>query len=125
MIKTMTYLVLAAMVCAGCASIGTRRSISARRPQPKYVYPGVQVDAAWIASPFDERVHTDALYAGFAYPLFFVGLIDLPLSAALDTLCLPYDAYKVTIGGKTRYGKDELPTKDCTSLTEGAPSVGK
>jgi len=111
MIRNTTCLIVLALICAGCASIATRRAVSTTQPMPKHVYPGVQVDAMWMAAVFDERVNTDALYAGFAYPFFFVGVVDLPFSAALDTILLPYDAYKVTIGGKTRYGETELRTR--------------
>ncbi len=103
----------------GCMSIWARRSETTDPACPRYVYPGVQLDCAAIASPFDPKAQTDALYAGFAYPFFFIGLIDLPFSATLDTICLPYDAFKVTIGGKTRYGEDELPTPN--SSVRGIP----
>jgi uncharacterized protein YceK len=98
----------------GCMSISARRGELAP-PCPRYVYPGPQVDCRILTYSFDEQVKTDALYAGMAYMYFPVALLDFPFSLIFDTICLPYDVFKVTIGGRTRYGERE----NCQQI--GAP----
>jgi uncharacterized protein YceK len=111
------FVVLLSMT--GCMSILARRRPDIDSAYPRYVYPGVQLDCVAMTSPFDPRAQTDALYAGFAYPLFFIGLLEFPFSVVLDTVCLPYDAYQVTFGGKLRSGEDESPTPN--SSVRGIP----
>ena len=98
----------------GCASIAARSMTDSHKPHPKFVYGGTQIDVQWMAAPFDERTQTSGIYAGFAWPLSVAGIVDFPLSLVLDTLCLPYDLWTVTAGGRKRTGErkeiDELPT---------------
>ncbi len=93
--------------CAGCASIAARSTTDVHRPHPKFVYPGTQIDAQWVVSPFDEKGQTSGIYAGFAWPLAVAGIVDFPFSLVLDTICLPYDVWVVTVGGRTRTGDRE------------------
>lgn len=73
---------------------------------PRYVYAGMQSDFEDVLVALPGMTSGNALYDGFNKVFFFVPLLDLPLSVVADTLFLPYDVYKVTIGGQTRYGQD-------------------
>jgi uncharacterized protein YceK len=104
--RTMGHLACAAIIaaCAGCASIAARCTTDPHRPHPKFVYGGTQIDVQWVAAPFNEKAETSGIYAGFAWPLSVAGIVDFPLSLVFDTLCLPYDLWAVTAGGRTRIG---------------------
>jgi uncharacterized protein YceK len=75
------------IVCAGpgCSSIGTHVP-----HQEAGVYPGVRADGGLIAHP---HVRDDPVVFGHISPGVVVAysVVDLPFSAALDTLLLPID----------------------------------
>ena len=72
------------------------------------MYPGTEIDLRGLVAPLDAMAQKDALYSGFSIMLWPYWLIDLPFSLAVDTICLPYDVYKVTIGGKDRSGRGKV-----------------
>jgi uncharacterized protein YceK len=72
----LTGLLLLTCFIAGCASIGTRQRDGAGRP-----FAGVRDDAHYLAHP------SEADQPG----LQFMNIFDLPFSALVDTLLLPYD----------------------------------
>lgn len=77
------------LLLAGCASV-EQRGLAAFDPavaSPWTVYPGTQQDARTLRAAFGG----DHL-GGNAWLKAPVALLDLPLSIAADTLCLPYDA---------------------------------
>ena len=80
-----------------------RREIAPRqKPMPRYFYPGVGADSAFIADAFvaeDEEKAWARLYLPFT-------LIDFPFSLVFDTVLLPYDLYQLTVGGRDRCGID-------------------
>jgi uncharacterized protein YceK len=97
------------LLTLGCASIAVRGSRpDPGYPYPRYVYPGVQGDVEALYFPWDKDQPwcmggLEVLLWVDLVPLF---LMDLPCSFVVDTLCLPYDIYMVTVGGKTRTGED-------------------
>ena len=120
---------LAGGFVAGCASMSHRfHTCDPADPhcclspirEPHYVYPGTQSDLRGLAVPF--WTSGDALYDGMTLMFYPFVLIDLPFSFVADTLFLPYDAYKVTLGGKTRYR--ELKTNGASQTDEAAGAPG-
>ena len=93
-----------ASIC-GCASVFIRTHPSPPRADGpvRYVYPGVAEDLDGLVTRKKD------VPRGCMIP---VSLIDLPLSFAVDTICLPYDLYKVTGGGLTRRGMREPKDQD-------------
>lgn len=75
-------------VLSGCASF-EQRGLADLQPREAF-YPGVKADAAVVARTFGEQ--TDLWNLGWLKS--FVAVLDLPLSAAADTICLPYDFYR-------------------------------
>jgi len=71
-----TALLLLICFATGCASIGARQRDGAGRP-----FAGVRDDAHYLAHP------SEADLPG----LQFMNIFDLPFSAIVDTLLLPYD----------------------------------
>lgn len=69
-------ILLALCVVTGCASIGARQRDGAGRP-----FAGVRDDVHYLAHP------SEADQPG----LQFMNIFDLPFSAVVDTLLLPYD----------------------------------
>jgi uncharacterized protein YceK len=76
--RTITALLLLAPLFVGCGSIGGRHD-SGFYPG---LYPGVRYDCYYLSHPHE---NTDM------QPLWWMGSLDLPPSAVLDTLLLPYD----------------------------------
>jgi uncharacterized protein YceK len=77
-------------VCTGCGTIATRTSwrneLSDDFPP---VYAATYVDGGLITAPCRSAFEGSA---GKKAGVCVVGVIDLPLSLAIDTLLLPYDA---------------------------------
>jgi hypothetical protein len=67
------------------------------------VFPGVEGDLKGMTAPcrggFGDDPQAGAALFGSVWCFF-----DLPFSFLADTVCLPYDLYKVSCGGKTRSG---------------------
>ena len=79
-------------VC-GCASIGGRAASAAiEGADYSGIYPGLQFDYDFFfdSSSIDEELGEN-LTPGIKAPLFIIGLIDLPITLAIDTLLLPFD----------------------------------
>lgn len=103
--------VLGTVLSAGCTSLSVHCSEPPAGERceryPRYVYSGTQVSADEIART-TEYMRSPRYGADMFDPLSPLGLcillVDYPLTLAADTLFLPYDAYMVTFGGKTRYG---------------------
>ncbi|MEO6994762.1 MAG: YceK/YidQ family lipoprotein [Lacunisphaera sp.] len=72
-IVTLTLFTIAA---SGCASIGARQGAQEHKP-----YQGVNDDVHYLANP-SEADHPS---------LQWLNIIDLPFSAVLDTILLPFD----------------------------------
>lgn len=108
-------LVAALLACAsGCASWMAKTS--RKTDHPRYVYPGTQMDLAGMAGgvvilfgPADPFGFMPRSLGPF---MFALTLVDLPFSLACDTICLPYDLWMTTGGGRTRAGwrRSELAT---------------
>ena len=76
---------------AGCASLGSRSGFDSN---PSLIYPGAVLDCRLVVDPYyinfsETGRHPDNVALG---PRILC-VLDLPLSAVLDTLCLPYDIY--------------------------------
>lgn len=97
-----------AMLTAGCASLIVHCSEPpAGELRPKYVYSGAQVSAQEIGRATDYMNSPRYGYDAFdpLWPFAWLLLVaDFPLTVVTDTLFLPYDAYRVTFGGRDRYG---------------------
>jgi len=74
-LRTISFLLLISFA-TGCASIGARERDGAGRP-----YAGVRDAAYYLARP------SEADQPG----LVFMNIFDMPFSAVVDTLLLPYD----------------------------------
>ena len=70
---------LSLAAASGCAAIGVRENHGAGKP-----YAGVRAEAHYLANP------SEADYPGLQ-PL---GILDMPFSFVVDTVCLPYDLIK-------------------------------
>jgi len=87
------FLVGCACVFTGCGTAATRtgaKSEFSNKFPP--VYPATYVDAGFISAPCRSGFTGSAAKKTGAC---IMGLIDLPISLATDTLILPYDIYKV------------------------------
>jgi uncharacterized protein YceK len=114
MMKALAYtrasILLAAITYSGCTSMSNRFHtcetndvaccVSPIRVA-HYIYPGTQSDLRSLAIPVWSS--GDACYDGVTRTYYPLVLIDLPFSLVADTVFFPYDAYMVTLGGKTRY----------------------
>jgi uncharacterized protein YceK len=90
---------------------------------PRYVFAGTQANAQDLAILLPGNTSGDALYDGLTRMFFFIPLIDLPLCVVADTMFLPYDIYKVTLGGKTRYNdEDGTENKVLENIGTNAPN---
>jgi len=104
------------VAASGCTSLRCRCQDSGKDNQgwdglvfsEKYVYPGVEGDFQGIAAPWVEPTKSDPQRGAAVLGVFYC-LFDLPFSLVVDTVCLPYDLYRVTCGGKTRSGDDRKP----------------
>lgn len=81
-------------ICApGCATVATRHPKCGMAETRPALYPATLADV-WI------MVGNDPLSAGASKRaptmlFFFAGLIDLPFSLLTDTVCLPYDLWRL------------------------------
>jgi uncharacterized protein YceK len=101
-IKLIGLLTLVCLFLTGC---GTTRARSDFRTESltkqelyskRYIYGGVREDVKWIGAPWlDTEMKNDAQGGGLVYMEMPLGLIDMPISMVIDTLLLPYDAWKV------------------------------
>lgn len=108
------------LVSLGCSSIGVR--VNGNSYTPRYIYPGVQEDIKIARAPF--RGYASKPGETFSMPLFVLPLaiVDVPLSLAVDTLCLPYDLWMVGVMGRGR-AEQEWDTEQSPScdFPKGAP----
>jgi uncharacterized protein YceK len=79
-----------AILATGCGSLlGRIDEPMGSRSTPAF-FPGAYLDAQFISSPFrKDKDWSAAKKAG----LCTIGLIDMPLSVATDTVLLPFDAF--------------------------------
>ena len=78
-------LFIACFHISGCASMATRGFADVGKLSP--IYPGVTLlTTEWIPSYFDDK--NPSIHDLYELPL---SVVDLPLSASLDTLFLPLD----------------------------------
>ncbi|MDD5044067.1 MAG: YceK/YidQ family lipoprotein [Candidatus Omnitrophica bacterium] len=77
----------------GCASINYRSTSYESHAYPG-VYPGLRsgLDGLNEGKPFNLDMSDDP--KAMLYVATFFAVIDVPLCFAIDTLCLPYDAFK-------------------------------
>lgn len=80
---------LSVTLASGCTSIRTRADLLRDDWQ---LYPGLRQGVADFGSALSGDLRKPAWLNGVLAPLL---LADLPVSAALDTLALPYDIYRV------------------------------
>lgn len=85
----MTVLVLTALLGAGCTSIRTRTEL---RAADWSLYPGIMRDASDLGDAFEGKLKGPSWTPVVVVPIL---IIDLPFSALLDTVALPYDIYRV------------------------------
>ncbi len=101
--------VVAFLCGSGCASVGARmdgRRMEAETGKSRQcVYPGVCGDCeiiAWGAEIAGESRWDDPHFPSWMGLIFVpYGIVDLPLSFALDTVCLPYDIWVAAFGDET------------------------
>ncbi len=102
---TILLMLFCVVALTACSSIMQRKTEipPVGQTNPRYLYPGVQYDAVGMAF----FVSDDSAEAkGFALIYLPMLLLDLPFSAALDTVFLPYDVCRMGIGGVNRSGQD-------------------
>ena len=98
-------LVISLLVLSGCSTWGVRVQRNKFTHPPFTVYPAVAGDFEGFA------VYHDA--AGLFYPFL---VIDIPISAAFDTIFLPYDMYRVS----KRDNPNPIKAVEPTRAPEGA-----
>ena len=95
---------------SGCASISVRSGPLPKKGEesetPRYVYSGTQVSAEMAGLLFAD-IDPSSEGAGWQCFLGPMGIIDLPFCFVVDTVLLPYDVYRVTLGDRTRTGHPE------------------
>jgi uncharacterized protein YceK len=102
---------LLVLAAPGCGSIGNMARRAHREPlggaygsfvwKNEYVYAGVEADLRMIVAPWQPDIQGHST-SGLSFIGVPMGLIDAPLSLAVDTVLLPYDVWMVTAGGRTR-----------------------
>lgn len=83
--RTIAFLMLLPFLSAGCGTIVSMRDPPNNR---NYVYSGVRLDCWAVFGPDSEFIHP---------VLKGIGVVDLPFSAAADTICLPYTIPKTIV----------------------------
>ena len=88
--KSQFVLLLMGCVCActGCGTVATRAMRSEFSDKFPAVYPATYCDVGLISAPCRSSFSGSA---GKKAGACIVGIIDLPISVAVDTLLLPYD----------------------------------
>ncbi len=93
-------------VLTGCASIAQHSGKTFVGETPaRYVYAGTESDIQGMRGKKDTDLY-DVMFGGIGVVVAF---FDMPLSFAVDTVLLPFDACIMGIGGKTRQGADRHP----------------
>ena len=105
--KALTLILLFTLIyisCTGCGSIMARSKPANNTSREslthaKYLYPGVEYDVKGIGAALSANhdCNNRELVAVFH-------IVNTPLSAIVDTVLLPYDAYMLTFGNQTRNG---------------------
>jgi len=77
------------LLISGCLSIGYRTDDDSGRIVAEGIYPGVRVNTSTLYTVWTYPVDSESTsYRIFWTPIL---LVDLPFSAIVDTVCLPYD----------------------------------
>ena len=89
--------ILCAFTCAGCMSLGAtfdnknKNAGSGLVDETKKVYVGTRIDAVMATLPFRKEFWTEKSGPGdIRLVAWIIGVVDLPLSLAMDTILLPY-----------------------------------
>ena len=82
-------LALFTLAGAGCTSIRARTELP---PTDWTLYPGIQRDMADLGDAFDGKLKGPVWIPVVVAPML---IADLPFSAVLDTLALPFDLYRI------------------------------
>ena len=82
-----------ATCAAGCATVATRHPKGGMAETRPALYPATQTDV-WIMTGHDP-LSAGASKCNPTPLFFFAGLIDLPFSLLIDTVCLPYDLWRL------------------------------
>ena len=87
---TVAALALLTLMHSGCTSIRARTEM----PDNDWkVYPGMRRDVSDLDDAFTGKLKGQAWSPTMVVPIL---VADMPFSATLDTLALPYDIYRVT-----------------------------
>lgn len=106
---------IACVHISGCVSMATRGFADVGKPSP--IYPGVMLlTTEWIPSYLDDK--NPSIHDLYELPL---SVVDLPLSATLDTLFLPLDIYDYSQSKKEEAGQSSIGQAVSRSVSE---SVG-
>jgi uncharacterized protein YceK len=85
----LTTLTLITLAGSGCTSIRARTELS---PADWTLYPGVRRDVSDLGDAFEGKLNGPGWSPFMVAPIL---IADLPFSAGLDTLALPYDVNRV------------------------------
>jgi uncharacterized protein YceK len=85
-------------ICGGCATYLTRISAGERAKEVPPVYPATYLDGTLMSAPFQKKVLGGSAVRSAG--ICVLGVVDLPVSLAFDTLLLPYDAISSAAEGK-------------------------
>jgi len=94
------FLCVFLMISCGCATIAGRVVSGAENNNPKIkgdysgIYPGLRIGYDFFFRPSEISVDDDFVNLSPAVkaPIMLVGIIDLPISLAFDTVLFPFDA---------------------------------
>jgi uncharacterized protein YceK len=118
----MLWFTLSLPVLSGCGTIVNFREEHDPKVQlddlalPQSIYGGVRIDGGVLSqaftTPFD---HPDAPFPAVEVvervPLFVLCIADMPLSAAADTLTLPFTIYASSMRSQHQDGGAKTPTE--------------
>ena len=79
------------VLSSGCGTFVERFPLDSH-PKPPICYPATCFDGQLIAGPFIPDNYETSGFPKLA-GCMLIGIVDLPISLAIDTVCIPYDIY--------------------------------
>jgi uncharacterized protein YceK len=117
MTKPLLLLALIPALLSGCGTFIARTAFREESHPPRY-YPATCIDGYGISRPFYRDSYRDSL-GPKAVAVSLGSLVDLPISLATDTLCLPLDIWAYS--GPHEAGDERIQPNPQGGANEGQP----